>query len=486
MKTRILSLLVASTACASSTAVVQQSAPDYQRTPPPDPLDADVPRHEAAVIDGVLENGMRIVVVKQGRRPIVMMRLLLGEGAATDPPGAIGATYFAVSALGDVYELKANGDEEIGEKSLRFQVATLGGGLSTSVTADDAAIGIDGYAADAGKYIEMLGAAITEPRHGEETFDARRTSIIHALEDVELGDDEAFFEYLSRAAFGTDHVYARSIYGTVTDLQNLGYEQILQQQQRLLSPSSATLLVVGAIDPKQIVSQARAAFRGWRGPKRPVRASVPPPAVTTDRRVTIIPREPAHSLAICAARPLTDVSASDAALDVLAAILGERSGSRLSKALRGKHGLTYSAHASIIKRRSARSIFACSRVRPDDATRALGLFTETLHQFSRQPLAPEELERAKALLLANIAARDESVPQTLSARLERLQRKTSQTPAQERAAIEAVNKEQIEELARAVLAKDTLRILLAGDPREAKKAIRENQLGDAQVVRSLR
>jgi zinc protease len=477
--------LLAGCAAQPAAAPEQVVVPRFVRTLPPGPLAEEAP-HEAPVFgEARLENGLRVLVVKQTRRPIVMVRLMLGNGSASDPNDAYGATYFAVSQLGDLYEQRG-GQKLLAERSLRWQVAEIGGALHTQVMPDDSWIGIDGYAKDTPQYLQMLGEAVTVPRRGPETFGARRTGMIHALEDLELSDELAFQRFLSRAAFGVDHAYSRPPFGSVTDLENISYEQVIEQQKRVLSPTAATLIVTGDVDPKLILKAARASFQKWRAPREALRTAIPPPAVTSNNRVTIIPREPAHSVAICAARPLTDVNASDAALDVLAAMLGESSGGRLGHELRGKNGLSYYAHASIVRMRAARSIFACTRVRPEDATLALSLFTETIHRFRGQPQDAHELDRAKALLIAKIEQRNESTQQAMYAAMESAQLRSFSTDAEQIAAIRAVSAGEIAELARTVLDKNTLRILLAGEPKHAKKAISENNLGEPIIARAVR
>lgn len=483
-------MLVLLTACASQPSLPVLSSETvtqerYERTPPPGPLAEEAP-HDAPVIgEARLENGLRVLVVRQARRPIVMIRLMLGNGSASDPIDAYGATYFAVNQLGDLYEQK-NGKRILSERSLRWQVAELGGALQTAVLPDESWLGIDGYAKDTAKYLTMLGAAVTEPRRGPETFEARRSAMIHALEDLELSNELAFQRFLTRAAFGVDHPYARAPFGTMTDLQDVSYEQMRDQQKRMLSPTSSTLIVTGDVQPSEILRAVRASFAKWRAPKEVLRTTIEPPAVTTNNRVTIIPREPAHSIAICAARPLTGVNGSDAALDVLAAMLGGGSEGMLAYELREKNALSYSAQASIVRLRNARSMFACTRVRNEDATQALALFTETIDRFREQAPPAEELERAKAMLIAQVEARQETTAQSMQAAIESVQLRAFAREAEEIAAIRAVSSEEIAALAKLVLDRGTLRLVLAGEPKHAKKAIAANNLGEPVVVRALR
>ncbi len=454
----------------------------WNREPPPPPLKNPSRHHAAGPDEFVLPNGLRLIVVRQGQRPVVSVRLIFAHGAASDPVGGLGTTYFAIALLGDLYEENDASEALVGEDSLRRQIWHVGGRYRYHVGSDDASIGIDGYADDVNHYIDLMAAAVRVPRTGAEMFSLRRDGLIHTLEDISITDDDAFFRYISKAAFGVSHVYARSVYGTVSSLKELGIEQIVERQQTVLSPAGATLLVVGNISPSKVLARVRKRFGPWRKRRRKSQR-VPAPRVRRRRHVTLLPRTAAGTMALCGARPLTDIKKRDAQLDVLAHILGGGINGRFAHSLRGVHGLSYSAWASIVRRRHARALLACTRVPPKSTTQALTLFVAFLKEAQKVPPTPDELARAKAQIIAQVVTQQQSVGQTVGTWMEATQLGRAPHGPRYVKAIQAVTIEDIHRLAKRVLSIKHMQLLLSGPKHLAAQAVRKNRLGRTRTAK---
>ena len=127
------------------------------------------------------------------------------------------------------------------------------------------------------------------------------------------------------------------------------------------------------------------------------------------RQVLFVPRPHAQTTALCAARSLRRVKATDAELDVLAAVLGRGLESRINRTLRREAALTYGGYAQIVRRKRARALFACVRVPSQKTAHALQLFLRSLTNLSKSPPSALELARAKNLLVADIQREHSSV-----------------------------------------------------------------------------
>lgn len=453
----------------------------YSRTPMPPPLPT-TSVVQPKTSETTLPNGLRVVVVEHHRRPVVITRLVFPHGSASDPEGGGGATYFAVSLLGGIYEENENGQSILEEKSLGRQIIELGGSYGGDITTDQSYISIDGYAVDTSVYLEKLASAVMRPRRGAESFGYHRTDLVHRVEDIELNDDVAFYDFLSQAAFGAGHVYARQVFGTAASLKSIGHVQIVEQQTALLSPRGAVLLVVGDVSAGPIKAAARKAFRDWRAPKKTLSTRVAPPRVRAAKHVQLIPKSPSAAMAICGARPLSDIRGQDATLDILVKVLGHGITGRLGAALRAKHGLSYTADAFIARRRHARALMACSRVASNDTDRALGLFAEAMQQMQDAPPTDDEVARAKALLIGEAEAAHDSVSSSVATWSKALELGQTAPPSDRVAAIGAVTTQDVAAMANKVLAKKSLQLLLAGEPAVAKTAVRKSGFGKALVL----
>jgi zinc protease len=454
----------------------------WTRTPPPPALEArrwDPP----AAKEAVLPTGLRVVVVEHHRRPIVVARLILARGALTDPPGFEGVSWLALQLASDFHEVTQTGEELVDERSFRRQIIELGGSARFDVTADASLVEVSGYAGDAGRYLRMMGEAIVNPRRGHDAFRARRNALLDEVEDLETSDPEALGRALAEAAFGAKHPYARSVIGTATSLAPMGLEDVVSQQDRILSPEGATLLVVGDVSAAAILDAARAAFGRWRRPTSGLPRVAPPGPPPAQRQVDFLRRQPASTLVVCASRPLGDARAGDEPLRVLATVLGGGVGSRLYVALRERMGLTYGAWAQILERRWARAFLACSALAADRAEEGVRTFRETLQRAATEPIGDEEVARARAILLGQLESTwdDAEGIATAWVRAIALGRQRPR-PQEDRAAIARVTGDEVRALSRSLLEGGTLRWIVSGEARAASRAVVGNRLG---TLRSL-
>ncbi|MCK6548025.1 insulinase family protein [Myxococcota bacterium] len=480
-----LVLAVLAGGCAPKSYVVEKAA--HVATPPPATKLA-VPAPERVEPRRVrLDNGLEVVVAPWSRRPVVSIRLVFGRGAATDSPHARGATYFAVAALGDLYEEDEAGNEmPPGERTLGQQLREIGARFFFDVESDHAMLAIDGYASDVERYLETLGRSIVVPRHGAEMFALRREAVYEEIEDVEAGDDETFFRYLGRAAFGVDHPYARPVYGNLAALKSLGHEQVVERQRQVLDPTTATLIVTGDVRPDGVIPVIQKAFGRWR-PRQVARDEViPSPEARSRDRVYVIPRRPSATMTICAARPLGDIVADDAALDVLAAIVGRTADSRLERALREESALAYSSSATVIRRRHARAFFACTRVLSEQARDGLTKLVATLGDVVSRPPTGDEVERARAVLLGELDDEDDDLAGRLRAELDAVSHGAPKRRGDKVDALGRVSIDDVQRLARTLLDPGSLQLLMAGEPGPARRAAEGTGLGRVEIVRVLR
>lgn len=465
-------------ACASTQPDVTASVSSVSLGEPPGPLASIPAEKRPPQTEAVLPNGLRVIVVEHHRRPIVTVRLLFGEGFASDDRGARGATYFATGLLGEFDEDNLDDPE-----SYRSQLRKIGATYEFRVGPDDASIEIDGYSRDLGTYLELVGRMVAAPRHGEETFAEWRAELASRVEDIEAGSDDTLFTSLTRAAFDRNHPYSRSAFGTLEELRALGHEQVLERQRQLLLPVRSALLIVGDVKRDEAIALAKNALSKWTRRGSPERTVLAPPLVEPRRAVAIIPRAEAQSMVICAARPLADVAGARAELEVLAAILGNGVSSRLFAVLRDEQALSYTANAAVLERRYARSLIACTRVQRDDSSTALQFLMETLARAAQTPLDARDVERAKKMLIAEANDRHESVQREMTELGKRFDLGRESISVEQIAAVRA---EDVQAIAQKVLASGALQIVLAGPPNAAKRAVNANHLGTVELVRAQR
>jgi zinc protease len=137
---------------------------------------------------------------------------------------------------------------------------------------------------------------------------------------------------LDEALFPPNHPYHWPVIGSMEDLSAAGYEDVVGFFKSYYSPSNASLVVAGDIDPKE----ARRLVEKWfsdvpRGsPVGPIAA--PPAVLTEEKRITLEDRVELPRLYMAWITP-AHFEPGDGALDVLAGVLASGKNSRLYKRL---------------------------------------------------------------------------------------------------------------------------------------------------------
>jgi zinc protease len=463
---------------ASSAASADAGTP-WSRSAPPAAL-ARLTAVEAPRRSSLLPNGLGLLVVEEHRRPIVSIRLVFPTGAAADPDDKAGATFLAFALLAERFdEKKATGEPvDWDEKSARREVAEAGGQYGFNVMQDAAWIGIDGYARDAALYMRFLEKIIRARRHGDDSFFALREGTRDWLEDLETADENVFMEAVARLAFGAAHPYSRPVNGTERSLAGLGLEDVVERQQQALCPGRATLVVVGDVTAAEVARKAEAAFLRWPPCREVSGPQIPLPPVGR-RAVVVLPRRPATTTLVCASRALSDVKGADAALDVVALIVGHR---RLHDAIREEKGWTYTPSAGVSRYRRARAFVACSHLPANQTEPGLKLFTQTLAALSTSPPSEEEVETAKAMLVSQRQIAEDDVLGTVAQITSSLALEQPVAMTSQLAALRGVTVDETRRLAKRLFAPGNWQLALSGETGRLQAAVAADGLGPASVL----
>jgi predicted Zn-dependent peptidase len=146
--------------------------------------------------------------------------------------------------------------------------------------------------------------------------------------------------------------------------------------------------------------------------------------------------------------------------------------------LRDRHGVAYTASASVIRRRRARALLICATVDPGRGALALKAFRDTLAEARRTGPADAALARARAVRAGALEASFDDLWSATHAWTRALSLgKPAPTVDAERGALEEVTAAEVQELAQKVLEAGSLRWVLSGDRRAIEAAARESGLG---------
>jgi len=236
---------------------------------------------------------------------------------------------------------------------------------------------------------------------------AREIEVV--VEEIKQYDDEpsarAAQTLLSRVHAG--HAYARPVLGTVSEVRSHSVRRLRAFHRRVYAGSRLTLVVVGPVDPKEVVSLAKPLLGApAAAPALPEPGPVTPLAKVagTVRRCDV--RE-CHLLLGWRGPPLDHPDI--AALDVAAMVLGQGDTSRLVCDVRRRAQLVTDVHSSLDAGRESSTIVISARTGPTQLVAAARAIHAQLRRLRTTPIAIEELARVRAAIESDVVYRGETV-----------------------------------------------------------------------------
>ncbi len=324
----------------------------------------------------VLPNGVRVVIQEHRTSAVAALQLWIRAGGRDEAASELGLAHYLEHMLFKGTVTRPDG-------FIDREVEGVGGRMNAGTSLDYTYYHMVLPARRALAAIETL-ADISVNATLDATALEREKRVV--LEELRLGEDSpgrALMRQIYQLAFD-GHPYGRPVIGTVDLIRNLTRDQLLTFYRAHYVPEAFTLVVVGAVDPAEVLEVARRSFgRLPRAGVGRLPASTPPPP--TPRRIERPrPGTQAHlGMAWLAPRL---AHADTPAVDLLVAVLGQSRTSRLTQALRERLDLVNTITGGYV------------------AFEAAGLVTVTAQ------MDPANLPRAEAAVLAEIRRlRDEGV-----------------------------------------------------------------------------
>ena len=304
--------------------------------------------------------------------------------------------------------------------------------------------------------------------------DSEREVVLEEIAMVEDTPNDLVHDIAAEAVFGT-HPLGRPVIGTADVISSVSKRALAGYHRRAYQPEKIVLAAAGSVDHSQLKSLLAKRLNGASpGPglaaRKPARANGKP-GLRFHKKDT----EQYH---VCLSAP--GMSRNDDrrfAGSLMDAIVGGSASSRLFQEIREKRGMAYSVYSYSSQYEDAGQIGVYVGTREDNLAECLEIVVSEISDIAAGNLRTDELARAKENLKGRILLSLEST----SARMTRLGKSTITdtpllTPEQVVKRLDAVEADEVAELADALLAPDRLSVAGIGpDPaRFAEAAERVN------------
>lgn len=357
------------------------------------------------VKEATLENGLKIIVKEDHRAPVVVSQIWYKVGASDEPDGLTGISHVLEHMM-----FKGTSVHKNGEFS---RIIAENGGRENAFTGTD----YTAYFQQLEKSRLAIAFELEADRMHNLVLDDQEVAkeLRVVMEERRLRTDDQpealAYEHFMATAF-TTHTYKNPIIGWMRDLEKLTTQDLRDWYQRWYVPNNATLVVVGDVDPREVIVLARKHF-GAVPARKLERTRVPtePPQKEIRRSRLSAPAQ-VPSLFMGYHAPAMSVRSDDwepYALMVLNGVLDGGGSARFERELVRKQQIASSVGVgySPTSRHPVLFLMSATPTRGHTTAELEAAIREQIRRVQEESIDPAELERVKAQVAAsNVFTRD--------------------------------------------------------------------------------
>jgi zinc protease len=248
----------------------------------------------------------------------------------------------------------------------------------------------------------LFAEVIRYPTFPKEEIERKRAIIISNIRN-QLDQPQSLVMRLFRSEMFREHPYGLDVRGTESSVDKLTREDLINYYQNYAVPGNLVIAVVGDVEAEKVRKEMEALFKDWvTEPYAPVRVS--------GEGRPAEPREVSECKDVNQTNILIGFQGTSLAnddrfsLEVLSSVLSGMSG-RLFINLRDKQSLAYSVYAFSQDGLDPGLFAVYIGTAPDKEQAARQGILQELRMIRDQPASPEELKRAREVLIGDFEIR---------------------------------------------------------------------------------
>ncbi len=276
----------------------------------------------------ILPNGLNVILHEDHTTPTVTVNVWYHVGSGNEKPGRTGFAHLFEHILFE-------GSGHVPEGAFDEWLETAGGNNNGSTNPDRTNYyeNIPANALELALFLESdrLGYLLEAMSSGK--VDGQRDVVKNERrQGIENQPYGMAFVILGESLYEPNHPYHWPTIGYMDDLTAASYEDVVEFFKKYYTPSNASLVIAGDINPASTRALVEKWFSDVQGRSRPVLIDAPPAVLTEEKRVVFEDRVQLPRLYMAWLTP-PSLSPGDAELDIVANVLAGGKNSRLYKRL---------------------------------------------------------------------------------------------------------------------------------------------------------
>jgi zinc protease len=353
-----------------------------------------------------LANGLRLIVKEDHRASTVVQQVWYRVGSMDESPGTTGVAHV-------LEHMMFKGTKRVGPEEFSRLVAEAGG-RDNAFTSTDFTVYHEQVHRDRLPFVMDLEADRMANLSIRPAEFAREIKVV--MEERRLSTEDqprALLEENLLATAFSAHPYKWPTIGWMQDLQNMTWKDAQAWYRTWYAPNNATVVVVGDVDPGQVLAWAKRYYGPLARRALPPRKAQSEPVQRGMKTVVLkAPAELAYVRFAYKAPALRDIEKDwePFAIAVLMKVLSGNDAARLNQILVRERRIATSASADyeLVSRGPGTVFLGAAAAQGHSGAELESALREIVARVAREGVTPEELQRAKVQLLAQLVFRRDS------------------------------------------------------------------------------
>jgi len=241
---------------------------------------AEAPNLFDQVQEHKLKNGLKVLLLKEARAPIISLQVWYRVGSRNESLGKTGISHLTE-------HLMFKGTAKYGPKYFSREIQRVGGTDNAFTSRNCTAYFENGPKDQLRHWLEMEADRMRGINLDQKAFETEKQVVLEERRLRTEDDPASFMQEATLAAAFEAHPYQWPIIGWFNDIDSISLEDFRSYYHRYYLPNNCTLVVVGDFDPQAALTDIEATFGKLPPGPEPPRVTAKEPQHYGERRVRV-------------------------------------------------------------------------------------------------------------------------------------------------------------------------------------------------------
>jgi predicted Zn-dependent peptidase len=339
----------------------------------------------------VLPNGLIVLTERMEHMRSVAMGVWIKSGSRCEPAEANGISHF-------VEHMLFKGTHSRTAQHIAREMDSIGGNLDAFTGKETICFNVKSLAEHLPIALDVLADLVLNPVFAAADIERERGVI---LEEIKIDEDnpDVLVHELFTQAFWKDHPLGKPILGTTSTVAALDRQSLLDYHGDRFHAGNMIFAAAGNLDHDDVAGSIAQKFSALASGETLHELPAPQPAA----RIILRNKKSLEQVQLCLGLPAPPITDENRYVTlILNTVLGGGMSSRLFQTIREERGMAYSIYSDLSPYRDTGALCVYAGTSAGKALDVVALILDEFRKLKQQPLAADELARAKDQVKGNI------------------------------------------------------------------------------------